>query len=431
MDRRLASGLLALALAPSPLGCALDRAEMPERMNGGVPVGLDPGPNRPVAPPPVPRLQSPPAGAEAPPLNPPVPVAARLEPPRPLEPPTAEPPRDPAIQRTGYPAEDPEALAIEELGTPIGGIAARVGDTIITQRELLQAVKKRAKDIPDWSKKPRGEKEEIAAAALDFLIDRAVLIQAAHRELGAKDKKNLDRFRGYVEKMWAEDELPSLIRHEKVADEYELAKLYEKRGESLKEKREGYLLDTMAQQYAGLKLHEKLKKPGYNEVLAYYRKHLEIFSVPATVTWREIVLPIDAEHDEAAARALAARVLDRLRRGEDFAAVAKELSQGPKATSGGLWENTGYDSLKSDAIREALRRLSPGQLSGPIEERHAITIVKVESKREAGHKPLSEVQAAIETALWNQRFSEEMERLLAEYRKTTPISSPFFDTATR
>jgi hypothetical protein len=70
------------------------------------------------------------------------------------------------------------------------------------------------------------------------------------------------------------------------------------------------------------------------------------------------------------------RVLQRLKNGEDFAAVAKEISIDPTASDGGSMGRVDPAALRPE-LRDAVKRLSVGEISGVIHTHSGYAILKV------------------------------------------------------
>jgi tetratricopeptide (TPR) repeat protein len=74
-------------------------------------------------------------------------------------------------------------------------------------------------------------------------------------------------------------------------------------------------------------------------------------------------------------QAKAEEVLERLKKGEDFAALAKELSIHPSASSGGFVGNVDPNSLRPE-LRSALATLKPGEFSAVVKVATGFVILK-------------------------------------------------------
>ena len=75
------------------------------------------------------------------------------------------------------------------------------------------------------------------------------------------------------------------------------------------------------------------------------------------------------------------RVLERLKNGEDFAAVAKSVSIDPTASDGGYMGPIDPATLRPD-LRDAIKGMTPGQITNVIHGKSGYAIVKVVSPSE-------------------------------------------------
>ena len=121
-----------------------------------------------------------------------------------------------------------------------------------------------------------------------------------------------------------------------------------------------------------------------------------------------------------AARAKAEQAARRVRSGETFALVAREMSDGPTAKEGG---DLGYfrRGLMLPAIEQAAFSLKPGELSSLIKTQAGYHLVMVENRRPIPPKPLAEVKEDIRNKLMNESIFKERENYLATLRKTAQI----------
>lgn len=108
----------------------------------------------------------------------------------------------------------------------------------------------------------------------------------------------------------------------------------------------------------------------------------DLVQSPATVRLAHILIaPRPDPAQVAAARAGIETAKKRIEAGEDFATVAKEVSQWPTAASGGYLGSFRYGDFGSDAFDEAVAKLEPGEASDIIETRFGLQIVKLESRK--------------------------------------------------
>jgi len=126
---------------------------------------------------------------------------------------------------------------------------------------------------------------------------------------------------------------------------------------------------------------------------------------------------------ESAARAKADAALRRIRGGESFAKVARDVSDGPTAREGG---DLGYfrRGQMLTELEEAAFSLSPGGVSGLIRvhgDHGGYHLVTVEDRRQLPPRPLSEVQEEIRNKLAGESMAKEREHYLSQLRKTAQI----------
>ena len=146
-----------------------------------------------------------------------------------------------------------------------------------------------------------------------------------------------------------------------------------------------------------------------------YKRRLVEFRTPAEIRLRAIVLQKGMGADEQAVkRAQADKIHARLVAGENFAAIASEVSEGPKASQGGDlgWMKTA--DLRKE-LATAVAGLELGGFTPVIDTGAEYYIVQLEGRKTEGAKPFAEVRADLERDL--RRIEEEklrrewMERL--------------------
>ena len=151
------------------------------------------------------------------------------------------------------------------------------------------------------------------------------------------------------------------------------------------------------------------------EVKTFYEENLELFDAEEQVHARHIVFsaPLDADAQTVAnARAKAEEARRRALAGEDFAELARELSEGPTAPEGG---DLGFFARGQTAptFEAAAFVLEPGDISPVVRSPLGLHVIKVEEKRPARRLPLDEVFEHIRNVLVQQKTAENVAQLVA------------------
>ena len=152
------------------------------------------------------------------------------------------------------------------------------------------------------------------------------------------------------------------------------------------------------------------------EVQRYYEAHLSEYSTPEKVQVAHIVLRLDqdAPPDKVAATTAKAQELyERIKKGADFAALAKQYSEDPSGENGGDlgWFKPGelLDSLEKAAVR-----LKVGEVSEPVRTKVGLHLLKVEAREGAAHQNLDELSDQIKQQLYNAALEERFQKWLTE-----------------
>jgi len=164
-----------------------------------------------------------------------------------------------------------------------------------------------------------------------------------------------------------------------------------------------------------------------DELLEYYREHIDEFSKPQTRELFMIALPFEAflprgqtwatatgeQRSQARLAAMrAAQQAHRALQSRPFEDVARQFSRGLRAAQGGAWGPIGQPL--QPPYRQASQRIfqmQEGQISEPIETETGWFIVKCGRIEGGTSEPFVEVQDRIRRKLTDERFN----RLAADY----------------
>jgi peptidyl-prolyl cis-trans isomerase C len=143
-----------------------------------------------------------------------------------------------------------------------------------------------------------------------------------------------------------------------------------------------------------------------SEARDYYDKQPELFKEPEKVRASHILIKVDSKANKTQkdeARKKLEKIKKKLKKGEDFAALAKESSQCPTSAKGG---NLGYfrRGQMVKPFEEAAFALKPGEVSDIVETRFGYHLIKVTDKKPERTIPYREAKDKIKQRLKNQKI---------------------------
>ncbi|MCB4791120.1 MAG: peptidylprolyl isomerase [Elusimicrobia bacterium] len=248
---------------------------------------------------------------------------------------------------------------------------AKAGDKKVVMnvgkdKTTLEMLKRRFKEAPPtlqgYINSSAGRKQ-----FMDLLLRERLVIESA-KELGYAKKKE------YVEG---------------------IANYKKEQAKAFKEYQENLLVELFVKD-----LHSNQISPSNEEVMKYYEDHKNEYDKPLEIKARHILL---ASKEEAQ------KVLDRLKAGEDFAKLAKEVSIDPiSANRGG--EIGPFK--KGDLIPEfekAVFPLKKGEVSDIVETQFGLHIIKKENEKTLAARPIEEAREEIKRLLEKRKFDAWIE----------------------
>lgn len=94
----------------------------------------------------------------------------------------------------------------------------------------------------------------------------------------------------------------------------------------------------------------------------------------------EILLAVDSPDEEATVRRTAERIVDQIKKGARFSAIARQFSQSPTAAVGG---DLGWihEAELEESLRDAILQLSEGEMTNPIKTVTGYRIIRMQGVR--------------------------------------------------
>jgi len=147
------------------------------------------------------------------------------------------------------------------------------------------------------------------------------------------------------------------------------------------------------------------------DIAKYYSDNKEKFTIGPRVKVRHIL--VDKEQDAKA-------ILAQLKKGADFAKLAKEKSKCPSAPRGGELGWITHGRMDPD-FEKAAFALKKGEMSGVVKSSFGYHIIQVEDKEDGKVRPLDEVKSSIERQMKREKRDAAVNKLKEEIKKQFPI----------
>ncbi len=300
-------------------------------------------------------------------------------------------------------------LAILSLNTSqaadpimIDGIAAYVNDAAIFQGDVLRARRPIEAELRRNLSGPKLQMELRTSylQVLDTLINNKLIVSAFTEEGGSLPDKAID------------DRITDLVQARYKGDskllQEDLLKQGMTMGQLRDQQRESIIVRSMRSRtlQGRVKVSPKL-------VRASYEEEKTRFTTDSSVHIRMIVLDIPDPESRVSQEQKAKNILDQLKKGDDFASLARVVSQGFYAKKGGDWGSIEPKELRKE-IGDAVDLLKKGEVSPIVDTGDQLYIIKLEGRTAAGFEPFEDVQAALESRL----YKKEEARLYAVWLKT-------------
>jgi peptidyl-prolyl cis-trans isomerase C len=243
---------------------------------------------------------------------------------------------------------------------------------------------------------------------LDSLIEREVLYQQSQKDgIQITDQTIDDQLAAIKKRFPNETEYKNALSKMNLSEDEVKAQI--KRGLSIKE-----LIDQ--QVTSKVVITEEESK-------AYYDKNPQRFKQPEQIKASHILIKVDAKADEAKkaeARQRIEKVQQKLKDGGDFAALAKEYSEGPSSAKGG---DLGYfrHGQMVKPFEEAALALKPNEVSDVVETRFGYHLIKVYDNKPEQTLAYADVKDKIIQRLKQEKIEKEAVQYVDKLKKDAKL----------
>ena len=293
----------------------------------------------------------------------------------------------------------------------LDGIAAVVNDEIITIGEVQEAMALEAEQLQQRYSGPTLQKQvqEQFQQTLKSLIDVRLQLERA-RKLSLQVSDEDVAFH-----------IETLKKQNQITDE-QLGQMLQSRGLTLETYRQQVREGLLITKVMNIEVRSRLIVLD-TELQESYQKRRQRYSVPGALTVSHILFlasPDAPEQEVEQARQKAVDILQKLRNGGDFAALARQNSDGPSAERGGLL-GTFQPGELLPGFEEAVVALKPGEISDIVRTRVGLHIIRLDARQEGTYKPFEEVREEIKAELLQIKTESKYQEWLEVLRQSAYI----------
>ena len=299
------------------------------------------------------------------------------------------------------------AARAQTVGGASDEVAAKVNGVPISTLELNRSFLTHVQ-VPYSAVQEDPRAKEVLQRILDSLIDRELLLQQAKSKKIKVTPQQVDT---------QMQQLAQRFPSPEAFDQALAAQNFTR--DTVKKDVEGHLL---RQELVKKEVLDKVNV-GARDVQTFYDQNKDKYVEEEQVRARHILVRVPQEvspTDDAKLKGRADAALKRAKQGEDFAALAKELSDDGSKENGG---DLGFfpRGRMVAAFEEAAFALQPGQMSDIVRTQFGYHIIKIEERKAGRALPPDEAKVQAKEDLTRERTYERYQQYVAGLRSKAKV----------
>ncbi len=295
--------------------------------------------------------------------------------------------------------------------TVIDRIIAVVNQDIITLSEVQEAGRQEFTRLQSQytGNRLKQEIEQVQRKYLDLIIARRLQVNRA---------KEMDLA---VSDLETERALDDVKERNGLSDD-ELERLLKQEGISMEEYRERINEEILLRKVRNIEVRSRISVTP-REIRDFYEKNISEFLPPEQLRASHILFltPVDANDDvERTKRSTAERVLEKIRKGANFADMARQFSQDPSASRDGDLGVVKRGEVLPNFER-VLFAMKDGEVSDVVRTRAGFHIIQLVKRMPRTPKPFSEAEVQIRDRLFQEKANTRFRRWMEDLKKKAYI----------
>jgi peptidyl-prolyl cis-trans isomerase SurA len=297
-------------------------------------------------------------------------------------------------------------------------IVARVNNRIVTLTEFQRSKEQLKQEVqqqdPANADKLYAEREK---DVLRDLIDQQLLLERG-ADLGITGDTEIIK--------WLND----MRKQMKLDSMEDLEKAAQAQGISFEDFKLEKKNQIITQQVIGKEVGSHLNITA-DEEQKFYEQHKSELERPEAIRLSEILVAAEKKDNSApddpqqlaAAQAKAEDLLAQIRKGADFAEIAKKNSNGPSAAQGGELGEFQRGTLAKE-LEEKTFAMKPGEVSDVVRTKQGFVILKVTDHQKPGIPSFKEVEPKLQDAVYMSKLQPALRDYLMKLREDAYIDLP-------
>jgi peptidyl-prolyl cis-trans isomerase SurA len=314
-----------------------------------------------------------------------------------------------AAQQSGAQPQQPPSDGLDLRFA--NGIIAVVEDRPITVDDVRREIQPLLPDVQRNATSQRDFENKLQALQDDIIqqhVDRVLIVKEFYKEKEGEPKKSIPT-------SFIDNQLSEIIITQYDNDRSKFLASLRQQGKTIREYRREIEEDII---YGYMRSQQRKSQSVVSpvKVETFYNENKDRFHQEDQVHLRLIQFSRANGESDAELKVKANEVVNRLKNGEVFGDIAKEVSQDTRRSKGGDWGWQKRSDLKPE-LSEPLFKLNKGEVTDPILMPEGAFLMYVEERKHAGIQPLDEVRDQIERILIQQMARTSQEQWLERLRR--------------
>jgi peptidyl-prolyl cis-trans isomerase C len=281
---------------------------------------------------------------------------------------------------------------------------AVVNGTVITEKDLDKQVGFLQQKLQKTGKSmTEADLAEIKRDALENLIDEELLYQAAVKEKTKVSDTEINQALGTIKARFP--------------DEGQFQDALSKTGLSEAALKSQLERNLTIDQFIDKQFVQKVTVSD-KDAKVYYDAHPDLFKRPEQIRASHILIRVDPHADQSqkdSSRKKMEAIQQRLKKGEDFAELAKQYSEDPSSARGGDLSYFGRGRMVKP-FEDAAFALKQGEVSDIVETQFGYHLIKVTDRKPETLVPYEEIKNKLQDYLKGETIREKVGSYLAEQK---------------